>query len=197
MHPPRSLISAFTSLNNATSAGSSSSTNTGDTAPSGVASRTRRRGSLETVASNSTKASNSTSQPSSHQQPNNGKPHGQTDPLTFLASLEIDQSLLLEIIQEIISLYELWSLLEGPSSTSTNQAPQSPSSQIPNPSNPSGRGTKLEGNNMDQKMVGLIKRMQDSRLRELRDERVRASQIGLSGGNGVGTPGSGAGGKRG
>lgn len=194
MHPPRSLISAFTSLNNATSAGSSSSTTTGDTAPSGVASRTRRRGSIETVASNSTKASNSTSQLSSHH-PNNGKPHGQTDPLTFLASLEIDQSLLLEIIQEIISLYELWSLLEGPSSTA--QAPLSPQSQIPNPSNPSGRGTRLEGNNMDQKMVGLIKRMQDSRLRELRDERTRASQIGSSGTHGVGTQGGGVGGKRG
>jgi hypothetical protein len=46
---------------------------------------------------------------------------------------------------------------------------------------------------MDQKMIGLVKRMQESRLRELREERTRAA--GGNGTNGSGV-GNGTGGKR-
>ncbi|GAA5886273.1 hypothetical protein JCM16303_003747 [Sporobolomyces ruberrimus] len=207
MNPPRSLISAFTSLhtNNPTTSTTSTSSSSHDTlaasAVSGVASRTRRRGSTDTStpASSTTKPTGtSTSNP-----PNNGKPGGQIDPLTFLSSLEVDQTILLEIIQEIISLYELWSILESNgaanSTPSLNQTPSSPSSSSGGTGttsvnqNPSGRGGKLEGNGMDQKMIGLVKRMQESRLRELREERTRAA--GGNGTNGSGV-GNGTGGKR-
>ncbi|GAA5956723.1 hypothetical protein JCM3765_005719 [Sporobolomyces pararoseus] len=204
MNPPRSLISAFTSLNNnpSTSAASTSSSSLeAHSSASGVASRTRRRGSTDT--SNNPQASNlssSTSKPPSSSTStsttnNNGKPGGQTDPLTFLASLDIDQTILLEIIQEIISLYELWSILESPSDK--NGTSQTPPPSSPTTGNASGRGTKLEGNSVDQKLVGLIKRMQDSRMRELREERSRAAQINAGGNGGASSSGGGAAGKRG
>ncbi|GAA5982966.1 hypothetical protein JCM5350_003522 [Sporobolomyces pararoseus] len=207
MNPPRSLISAFTSLNNNPSTSAASTSSSSLEAPpnmAGVASRTRRRGSTDT--SNNPQSSNlssSTSKPPSSSTAtstttsNNGKPGGQTDPLTFLASLDVDQTILLEIIQEIISLYELWSILESPSekngSSQTTPPPSSPTT-----GNASGRGTKLEGNSVDQKLVGLIKRMQDSRMRELREERSKAAQV-SSGGNGgtSSSVGGGVAGKRG
>lgn len=207
MNPPRSLISAFTSLNNNPSTSAASTSSSSLEAPpnmAGVASRTRRRGSTDT--SNNPQSSNlssSTSKPPSSSTAtstttsNNGKPGGQTDPLTFLASLDIDQTILLEIIQEIISLYELWSILESPSEKNGNSQTTPPPSS-PTTGNASGRGTKLEGNSVDQKLVGLIKRMQDSRMRELREERSKAAQV-SSGGNGgtSSSVGGGVAGKRG
>lgn len=189
MNPPRSLIAAFTPLNNDPSASTAStSSSSHDAAPNtGVASRTRRRGSADasTNASNSGGKPLASSSAGATASAGNGKPGGQTDALTFLASLEIDQTILLEIIQEIISLYELWSILESSSSPPNNAAGSaSPAPSSPNPTsnaaNPSGRGTRLEGNNVDQKLVGLIKRMQESRMRELREERSRAAQVGAS-----------------
>jgi hypothetical protein len=81
----------------------------------------------------------------------------------------------------------LWSILESTASAPLSTGPTSASPSSGSAGNPSGRGTRLEGNNMDQKLVGLIKRMQDSRLRELRDERSRAAQVGSSTNNGGGT----------
>lgn len=46
-------------------------------------------------------------------------PGGHTDPVTFLSTLNIDHSLVLEIVQEIISLYELWNALDTATSAST------------------------------------------------------------------------------
>ncbi|GAA5915493.1 cyclin-dependent protein serine/threonine kinase regulator SSN8 [Sporobolomyces salmoneus] len=186
MNPPRSLISAFSSLNNNDhnkSSHSTTSTSSSSLGDAGVASRTRRRGSGD--ASNNPSNSNLASSSSSTAGgggASNAKPGGQTDPLTFLASLDIDQTSLLEIIQEIISLYELWSMLESTSnsSQSTTTSPASPNPNGTTIGNPSGRGLKLEGNNVDQKLVGLIKRMQESRMRELREERSRAAQVGGS-----------------
>ncbi|KAM0752468.1 C/H/G cyclin, partial [Meredithblackwellia eburnea MCA 4105] len=37
---------------------------------------------------------------------------GKTDPITFLSSLNVDHTLVWEIVQEILSLYELWNILE-------------------------------------------------------------------------------------
>lgn len=38
---------------------------------------------------------------------------GRTDPITFLSSLAVDQSLVLEVVQEVLGLYELWHALEA------------------------------------------------------------------------------------
>ncbi|GAA6023343.1 hypothetical protein JCM11491_000573 [Sporobolomyces phaffii] len=205
MNPPRSLIAAFTALHHPSTSATSTSSSSVDAphalpaasaAAAGVASRTRRRGSgdTSTTAGSNPTATTATAAgggaapkalaSAAAAAANDGKPGGQTDPLTFFAALEIDQTLLLEIIAEILSLYELWSILEStassatPSSSSSSAAAASASAAAA--ANPSGRGTKLEGTTMDQKLVGLIKRMQDSRMRELRDERSRAAQVASS-----------------
>lgn len=53
---------------------------------------------------------------------------GKTDPITFLASLNVQLPIVLEIVQEIISLYTLWKHYEEiPSSTASGSNGGSPS----------------------------------------------------------------------
>ncbi|GAA6064050.1 hypothetical protein JCM10212_005858 [Sporobolomyces blumeae] len=234
MHPSRALLhSISTTLDPPPAAPPSSSTSstTGDTSRraslnSSVSSRTRRRSIDDPALSTSTMTTTTTtttkpSRSATALKDSTNKPGGLTDPLTFLASLEVDQSIVLEIIQEVCSLYELWALVESgtgalpplppPSSssssasstttaatganttsTTTSSAP-SPSSSSSNPgstTNPTGRGTPLVGSTMDQRMGNLIRRMQESRLRELKDERARAGMVGGGGGGGGGGVGS-------
>ncbi|GAA5944502.1 uncharacterized protein JCM15063_006383 [Sporobolomyces koalae] len=195
MHPPRSLTAAFQSLpvsseSNSLESESLSSQSVpsqpANAVPSaaGIATRTRRRGSADSTA-NVSPASPSSSSTTSTSTTTTTKPGigGQTDPLTFLASLEIDQTILLEIIQEIIALYELWSILESPNNLVGSSTPTSATPGTTNPTaaggttSGGGRGSKLEGNSVDQKIVGLLKRIQDSRMKELREEKSRHAQV--------------------
>ncbi|ORY91797.1 cyclin-like protein [Leucosporidium creatinivorum] len=76
------------------------------TTGSGPSSRTRRQSIDSGVPSSSTPAA-----PPARTGP--PPPGGQTDPITFLSTLNVDYTLVLEIVQEVISLYELWNALES------------------------------------------------------------------------------------
>lgn len=52
-------------------------------------------------------------------------PRGTTDPITFLASLNVQLPLVLEIVQEILSLYALWKAYEEPPHSASSAAGQS------------------------------------------------------------------------
>ncbi|GAA5930286.1 hypothetical protein JCM1841_004273 [Sporobolomyces salmonicolor] len=141
----------------------------------GVAGRLRRQ-SLEATGTGNSSSTGSTS--NSHGGLNSTSaakpgPGGRTDPITFLAALQVDQTLVLEIVQEIVSLYELWARLESPSSSS----PSRPASPLPAQRSQAGP---------DERVVQLIRRMQESRMRDLRDERQRAVQAATGGGGAQG-----------
>lgn len=110
------------------------------------------------------------------------------DPIAFLASLQVDQSIVLEIVQEIISLYDLWSRLES-SSNGSNGAVSSPVAQqlgvgasarlasgsgsTSNHLGGSATGTGTGKGTPDDKVISIIRRMQEARMRELREERSK------------------------
>lgn len=135
----------------------------GAEAPStNVSSRTRRR---------STDPNNSNATPTDDSKPAN-------DPVSFLASLQVDQSLVLEIIQEIISLYDLWAQLEAPAVVSSPAAQQlgvGASARLSAAANGTvGAGVNVGGKGTpDDKVIAIIRRMQEGRMRELRDERSK------------------------
>lgn len=110
------------------------------------------------------------------------------DPIAFLASLQVDQSIVLEIVQEIISLYDLWSQLESSSSNGSSNnggAVSSPVAQqlgvgasarlasASGPSNVGGSSTGTGKGTPDDKVISIIRRMQEARMRELREERSK------------------------
>ncbi|GAA6009176.1 uncharacterized protein JCM10292_005393 [Rhodotorula paludigena] len=149
-------------------------------ASSGVASRTRRQSQDAGVPSSSSTSgaagavtSSSTGTKASN---GGGGPGGHTDPVSFLASLQVDQSLVLEIAQEIISLYELWAQLESPSSAANGGAAGSRSGSPAQQQQQSGAQGRA---GPDEKVVAILRRMQEGRMREIREERSR-----------VGTPGA-------
>lgn len=78
---------------------------------------------------------------------------GKTDPVTFLASLDVDHSLVMEIVQQVISLYELWNELEN----------EGPAVGIQG----AGRGGKATTVGADERVVGILKRMRTDRIKEL------------------------------
>lgn len=153
-----------------------------DAAPSAnVSSRTRRRSVDITAAGSGATATadmNGTAAPP--QRP---------DPIAFLASLQVDQSIVLEIVQEIISLYDLWSQLESSSSNGSNgggvsspvaqqlgvgasarlASASGSSSNSNNGAGPTGTGKGTP----DDKVISIIRRMQEARMRELREERSK------------------------
>lgn len=78
-------------------------------------------------------------------------PGGQTDAITFLASLNVELPLILEIVQEIISLYELWNRLDSAAAL---------------PVITSGKGgskARTTTTEADEKVVGILVRMRSDR----------------------------------
>ncbi|GAA5981980.1 hypothetical protein JCM11641_006818 [Rhodosporidiobolus odoratus] len=105
------------------------------------------------------------------------------NPIAFLASLQIDQTLVLEVVQEIISLYELWSLLEASPSPAAGALNRAGMVNAPSPT--SGAGASAGGGGgggtkqgPDERVLSIVKRMQDARIRELREDRSRSTQQG-------------------
>ncbi|KPV77259.1 uncharacterized protein RHOBADRAFT_12067 [Rhodotorula graminis WP1] len=109
-------------------------------------------------------------------------PGGHTDPITFLASLQVDTSLVLEIVQEIVSLYELWAQLEAGPSSSGNGSSAGPaaaamgvgSSSTSSRSNAATATGRAQG--PDERVVAILRRMQEQRMRDIRDERTKLAQ---------------------
>ncbi|GAA6031039.1 hypothetical protein JCM8097_003974 [Rhodosporidiobolus ruineniae] len=176
-------------------------------ASGGIAGRTRRA-SQDATASSTAPASSSTSVAQTAAAAAPKGPGGHTDPITFLASLQVDHSLVLEIVQEVIGLYDVWAGLEG-SGTSTAGVPgagaggaggvggaggggaglggvsaaQAMTARLfrgvdasSSPSSPAGAGAGAGGKQPtpDERVLALIRRMQDGRMRELKEERERA-----------------------
>lgn len=94
-----------------------------------------------------------TPNPSSHP-PGPAKPilGGKTDPITFLASLNVDHAIVLEIVQEIVSLYELWNALEVETAAK----------------GVSGKGGGGGGETeVDEKVVQMLERMHADKVRDV------------------------------
>ncbi|BGP23659.1 cyclinc [Rhodotorula toruloides] len=179
LQPPASAAAQILPPTASASAGRLSNGSADTSRPSGPAGRTRRQ---------SQDASNN---PASALLPSSSAKSTSTapDPITFLASLAIDQSLILEIVQEIVSLYELWAQLESASSSNTISASSRGGS--------SGTSTRGQSGNFaasspDEKVVSILRRMQEGRMRELRDERgkqvqAQQAQAAVAGGRRGGT----------
>lgn len=125
-------------------------------------------------------------------------PRGTTDPITFLASLNVQLPLVLEIVQEILSLYALWKAYEEPpsqqhSSTSTgvgqNGTPATGS--MDKLDIPSGQITPLIGTSGGQAPIPS-----PNRLMQALAPTLGGGFPGLGGG-GAGAGGNGSGGGRG
>ncbi|BGP00718.1 RNA polymerase II holoenzyme cyclin-like subunit [Rhodotorula toruloides] len=148
------------------SASASSGRSADASRPGGPATRTRRQSQ---DASNNPSSALTTTTSSGPKSSSSAAP----DPITFLASLAIDQSLVLEIVQEIVSLYELWAQLESGSATGSGSS----SSSRGGSSSSSMRGQSGSTNaSPDEKVVAILRRMQEGRMRELRDERGKQVQ---------------------
>lgn len=78
---------------------------------------------------------------------------GKTDAITFLSSLAVDQTLVLEIVQEVISLYELWNALEVDAGAIAA-------------AKGGGKGRANPGG-ADEKVVGILGRMKADRIKEI------------------------------
>lgn len=105
---------------------------------------------------------------------------GKTDAITFLASLAVDHSIILEIVQEILALYELWNALESPSAApSSSPAPSSaaaggrlapgaqPRSGAATPNNNAG------GAGADERVIEILERMRKDRVADVSQESWR------------------------
>ncbi|GAA5821070.1 hypothetical protein JCM3770_000077 [Rhodotorula araucariae] len=104
-------------------------------------------------------------------------PGGHTDAVSFLASLQVDSSLVLEIVQEIVALYELWAQLEaGASASAAGASTASPAAQAMGVggSRPGTPAARPQG--PDERVVSILRRMQEQRMRDIRDERGKVSQ---------------------
>ena len=151
---------------------------------SNVSSRTRRR-SVDMTATSSGAAATSNLN-------GTAAPPQRPDPIAFLASLQVDQSIVLEIVQEIISLYDLWSQLESSNNGSNGGGVSSPVAQqlgvgasarlasaaSGSSSNNLGGGstgtsTGTGKGTSDDKVISIVRRMQEARMRELREERSK------------------------
>lgn len=93
-------------------------------------------------------------------------PGGQTDPITFLSTLNVDYTLVLEIVQEVISLYELWNALESSAAGTAVSVTGG------------GKGgragtAKTTTVGADEKVVGILQRMRVDRHKEQQSEKER------------------------
>lgn len=78
---------------------------------------------------------------------------GKTEPITFLASLDVDHSLIMELVQEFVSIYELWNEMEVCAATL-------------NTTTKVGQKVKM---GTDEMMVGVLARMRTDRLKEVQE----------------------------
>lgn len=100
---------------------------------------------------------------------------GKTDPITFLASLNVQMPIVLEIIQEIISLYALWrSFEEGPAIGATAQAGLNDGSKSAGGMTPVPTGTPSSvgastaaAGKADERIVALLQKMRANRETDL------------------------------
>ncbi|KAK4050673.1 RNA polymerase II holoenzyme cyclin-like subunit [Microbotryomycetes sp. JL201] len=107
---------------------------------------------------------------------------GQTDAVTFLASLNVDHTIVLEIVQEIVSLYDLWNALETapPLSNAAATATVGPT-VFGAKSKTGGVGAAKNGSpaglagggNADERILATLTRMRIARHQELQMDRER------------------------
>ncbi|GAA5906831.1 hypothetical protein JCM6882_006841 [Rhodosporidiobolus microsporus] len=205
--PPPTPAASTSSISSAAAAGT-----THHAAKAGIASRTRRASQDATASSSSSSFPTSSSvaaAASTTDAPPPATPPASNDPISFLAALQVDQHIVLEVVQEIVSLYEVWAQLEGASSSSSSSASASAASAASAAGSPAAAamgvgskpatpqpgatpgGTAAGGGaagakvGPDERVLGILKRMQDARMREVREERGRAVQRELSGVAGV------------
>lgn len=89
-------------------------------------------------------------------------------------------------MQEIVSLYDLWAQLEsnGSGSGSGSSAPAANGTHAPaaqqfgvggggRAGNGNANGAGGKGATPDDKVIGIVRRMQEARMRELREERSK------------------------
>lgn len=72
-------------------------------------------------------------------------PRGTTDPITFLASLNVQLPLVLEIVQEVLSLYACWKAYEEPPSSSSSNSSSAQNGGAEKADIPSGQSTPGTG----------------------------------------------------
>ncbi|SCZ98642.1 BZ3500_MvSof-1268-A1-R1_Chr7-1g09226 [Microbotryum saponariae] len=158
LHPPPSVVKETATANSK------------DPSISGPASRTRRR-STDVTPPTAPGTQATTSSTVATTVPTVG---GRTDAITFLASLQVDHSLILEIVQDVISLYELWNQLEAsaqatsPSSTASQGGPSAAPVSRTGIGGGAGRTTSVSA---DEKVVIILARMMKDRHREVQSER--------------------------
>lgn len=103
---------------------------------------------------------------------------GQTDPISFLSTLAVDHSIVLEIVQEIISLYELWNSLDASfqvqTAADTNVSNSSNGKKAPTAAAATSNIGKQTTVTVDEKVVGILARMRVDRQREMQGEREKS-----------------------
>lgn len=110
-------------------------------------------------------------------------PRGTTDPITFLASLNVQLPLVLEIVQEVLSLYALWKAYEEPPHSSSSGTGQNGAQAS------SGSGDKLDvpsGQTTPITTAGQAPMPSPSRLMQALAPALGGGFPGLGGGNGGG-----------
>ncbi|GAA5857260.1 hypothetical protein JCM9279_000755 [Rhodotorula babjevae] len=181
LHPPASASTQI--LASSAPPGDSATTKASTTAGGSVSSRTRRQSTDAATPSSAAASSSSTSGGAVG-------PGGHTDPITFLASLQVDTSLVLEIVQEIVSLYELWAQLEAgpPSSSSGNGSSAGPAAAAMGvgSSRSTAASTNGRAQGPDERVVAILRRMQEQRMRDIRDERTKLAQASQAAGRRAG-----------
>jgi cyclin C len=154
LHPPHLIAIASIYLALSLHPPEDQSDSTPAAAEEGPAARTRRHSTTDPSLSASTGSKNTpvTSIPISI--------GGKTDSVTFLASLNVELSLVLEIIQEMVSLYEVWNALEIFAAASPSQHAAHAKS--------SGSGkAKTTTPGADELVVTILGRMKESREKDV------------------------------
>ncbi|KAK4055021.1 RNA polymerase II holoenzyme cyclin-like subunit [Microbotryomycetes sp. JL221] len=173
LHPPENLFSS----SNAGNPNSNSNPTTTNGSGHGPASRTRRQSvdatNTGSMVSLSTSAAN---HPASNHKSNSIG--GQSHPVEFLASLNIDHEIVLEIVQEIVSLYELWNALETSPSVTLPPNMTTAGATVfggggPSSSNKGKNGTGGATNGSDERVIATLMRMRLARHQELQADRDR------------------------
>ncbi|KAM0791774.1 hypothetical protein ACM66B_004037 [Microbotryomycetes sp. NB124-2] len=174
LHPPAHLFDQSSSWDPSTAGTGLTAAAAGATGP---ASRTRRQST--DGAGGPTTSSN---RPTSGSGTSVG---GQTDPVTFLASLNVDHTLVLEIVQDIVSLYDLWNALETApplSNASTTPGPAvfgaktkttvaTGATPSANKNSSGSAAGMVGGGNADERMLATLTRMRLARHQELQMDR--------------------------
>ncbi|GAA6018459.1 hypothetical protein JCM10207_000901 [Rhodosporidiobolus poonsookiae] len=181
LHPPPSAASAILppAVPSPEDLSSASASASPSKSAGAIATRTRRASQDATAGTDglASAASSAAAKAAS----SSTTPGGKTDPITFLASLQVDTSLVLEIVQEIVSLYELWAGLEATATASPAAAALGFGGASAGKTGGMGAGGAAAGNKTDERVVLVLKRMQEARMRELREERGRMAAAAAAG----------------